>query len=439
MTKNIRIPVVAFLLLCCNLISYAQETEHAKLDRYLRLLGDKNKFMGSVSVFSKGTEIYARSVGFADIDKQIVADAQSEYHIGSISKLFTTVMIFQAIEAGQLSLSSPIDSYFPTIKNAHKITIGHLLSHRSGIHNFTADEQYLNWNTQAKTKEQMVEIIARGGSDFEPDSKAQYSNSNFVLLSYILESLYKKPYAEILADRITRPLSLVNTHLGRKTISPEQNECNSYKYFDKWRIESVTHPSIPLGAGGIVSTPRDLNKFADALFKGKLISANSLSTMLALKDNFGMGIFPVPFYAKRGFGHSGGIDGFNAMLIYFRKTNYPTPSLTHSIIHLTTSTLQFYGIYGMPFDLPSFEVITLKTEDLVKYTASFKNKLPIKLTIRKKQCLEGQGTGQVAFPLEAISEHTFKFTQGGIVMEFNPENRTMTLKQGGGVFLFKKE
>ena len=84
MTKNIRIPVVAFLLLCCNLISYAQETEHAKLDRYLRLLRDKNKFMGSVSVFSKGTEIYARSVGFADIDKQIVADAQSEYHIGSI-------------------------------------------------------------------------------------------------------------------------------------------------------------------------------------------------------------------------------------------------------------------------------------------------------------------------------------------------------------------
>ena len=70
----------------------------------------------------------------------------------------------------------------------------------------------------------MVEIIARGGSDFEPDSKAQYSNSNFVLLSYILESLYKKPYAEILADRITRPLSLVNTHLGRKTISPENYE-----------------------------------------------------------------------------------------------------------------------------------------------------------------------------------------------------------------------
>lgn len=289
----------------------------------------------------------------------------------------------------------------------------------------------------------MVEIIARGGSDFEPDSKAQYSNSNFVLLSYILESLYKKPYAEILADRITRPLSLVNTHLGRKTISPEQNECNSYKYFDKWRIESVTHPSIPLGAGGIVSTPRDLNKFADALFKGKLISANSLSTMLALKDNFGMGIFPVPFYAKRGFGHSGGIDGFNAMLIYFPEDEL-SYAITSNALNYTFNDIHIAvlsGIYGMPFDLPNFEAITLKPEDLVKYTGVYSNsQLPIKLTVRiKNNALEGQGTGQAAFPLEAISEHTFKFTQGGIVMEFNPENRTMTLKQGGGVFLFKKE
>ena len=131
---------------------------------------------------------------------------------------------------------------------------------------------------------------------------------------------------------------------------PEQNECNSYKYFDKWRIESVTHPSIPLGAGGIVSTPRDLNKFADALFKGKLISANSLSTMLALKDNFGMGIFPVPFYAKRGFGHSGGIDGFNAMLIYFPEDEL-SYAITSNALNYTFNDIHIAvlsGIYGMP-------------------------------------------------------------------------------------------
>ena len=95
----------------------------------------------------------------------------------------------------------------------------------------------------------------------------------------------------------------------------------------------------------------------------------------------------------------------------------------------------------MRFDLTNFEAITLKPEDLVKYTGVYSNsQLPIKLTVRiKNNALEGQGTGQAAFPLEATSEHTFKFTQGGIVMEFNPGNRTMTLKQGGGVFLFKKE
>ena len=106
--------------------------------------------------------------------------------------------------------------------------------------------------------------------------------------------------------------------------------------------------------------------------------------MLALKDNFGMGIFPVPFYAKRGFGHSGGIDGFNAMLIYFPEDelSYASPPM-HSIIHSTISIhiAVLSGIYGMPFDLPNFEAITLKPEDLENtpvsiQTANFRSNSP---------------------------------------------------------------
>ena len=131
------------------------------------------------------------------------------------------------------------------------------------------------------------------------------------------------------------------------------------------------------------------------------------------------------------------------MLIYFPEDEL-SYAITSNALNYTFNDIHIAvlsGIYGMPFDLPNFEAITLKPEDLVKYTGVYSNsQLPIKLTVRiKNNALEGQGTGQAAFPLEAISEHTFKFTQGGIVMEFNPENRTMTLKQGGGVFLFKKE
>ena len=89
--------------------------------------------------------------------------------------------------------------------------------------------------------------------------------------------------------------------------------------------------------------------------------------MLALKDNFGMGIFPVPFYAKRGFGHSGGIDGFNAMLIYFPEDEL-SYAITSNALNYTFNDIHIAvlsGIYGMPFDLPNFEAITLKPLSLI--------------------------------------------------------------------------
>src|SRR5690606_16847163 len=128
--------------------------------------------------------------GFADLENKVEATEKSKYRIGSISKSFTAVLVMKAHEDKLLNLNQTIDKWFPTIKNAQKISLNHLLSHRSGIHNFTNDADYLTWNTRAKSQKEMVDIIANGGSDFEPDSKAAYSNSNYVLLSYILEQTY---------------------------------------------------------------------------------------------------------------------------------------------------------------------------------------------------------------------------------------------------------
>ena len=116
----------------------------------------------------------------------------------------------------------------------------------------------------------MVEIITLAGSDFEPDSKTEYSNSNFVLLTYILEKTYSQSYSELLQNYIIRPVGLTNTYFGGK-ITPNQNECKSYRFNGTWKIEPETDISIPLGAGGIISTTSDLTKFADALFSGKLL------------------------------------------------------------------------------------------------------------------------------------------------------------------------
>jgi len=186
----------------------------------------------------------------------------TKYKIGSISKTFTTVLVFKAIDENKLKLTDNIDRYFPSIENAKKITIDNLLCHRSGIHNFTDLEDYLKWNTQKKSEKELLEIIAKGGSDFEPDTKAEYSNSNFVLLSFILQKIYKKDYAQLLNEMIIKPLHFKNTYFG-KPINIKDNECFSYSFNGNWTKETETDMSIPLGAGAIVSTPSDLTKFAD--------------------------------------------------------------------------------------------------------------------------------------------------------------------------------
>lgn len=298
-------------------LGFAQSFDKIKLDDYLKELAESNQFMGSVAILQNDNVIYTNSTGFSNVEKQQKPNDKTTYGIGSISKVFTSVLVLKAVEENKLTLSTKLSEYFPSIKNSDKITIGNLLNHRSGIHNFTNDKDFLEWNTQKKSESEMIQIIAKGGSDFEPNSKADYSNSNYILLSYILEKIYKESYSDILSEKIIKKLGLRNTYFGNKM--NEANESYSYKFSGSWMKQTQTNPSIPLGAGAIFSTPTDLTKFTSALFSGKIISKESLKSMITMNDNFGYGIFEIPYKEKIGFGHRGGIDGFNSVLTYFPK------------------------------------------------------------------------------------------------------------------------
>lgn len=425
-----------------SFMGFSQNIDKTKLDAYFDTLANNNKFMGSIAVSHNKKLIYSKSVGFADIEQGMKANKNSKYRIGSISKTFTTTLVFKAIEENILDINQTIDKFFPTIINANKITISQLLYHRSGIHNFTDDKSYLDWNTQPKTEQEMIEIITKAGSDFEPDSKASYSNSNFVLLTYVLEKIYKKTYAKILEEIIIKPIGLKNTYFGKK-INTKDYECYSYKYADGWKIASETDMSIPLGAGGIVSTPIDLNLFSDALFNGKLISMNSLKQMETIKNNFGMGLFRMPFYDKFSFGHTGGIDGFGSMFAYFPDDNisfaYTANGINYNGNDVAIAVLS--AVYNKPFEIPKFKTYNVTDEELDKYIGIYSSQqIPLKMTITKTDGkLVGQATGQSSFPLEATEKDKFKFEQAGAILEFNPVDKTMILKQGGGVFHFTRE
>jgi CubicO group peptidase (beta-lactamase class C family) len=430
------------LLLTLGQIGFSQNLDKTKLDNYFNALEQNNKFMGSVAVSKNGEIIYTKSIGFADVENKVKAIENSKYRIGSISKSFTTVLILKAVEQKKINLNQTIDKWFPTIKNAKKITVNHLLSHRSGIHNFTDDKDYLTWNTQPKTEKEMIEIIAKGGSDFNPDSKAEYSNSYFVLLTYILEKTFTKSYSDLLQEFIVKPIGLKNTYVFGK-INPSNNECKSYSFSGSWKTETETDFTVPLGAGAITSTPSDLTKFADALFSGKLLTNESLEIMKTIKDGYGIGLFQIPFYKSVGYGHTGGIDGFSSIYSYFSddKISYALISNGTNINNNDISIAVLSAIYDKPYEIPVFTTFTLTSEDLDKYLGVYASKqIPLKITISKDgNTLIAQGTGQPAFPIEATEKDKFKFDQAGAKFEFNLTAKTMILFQGGGQINFTKE
>ncbi len=178
-----------FVLLSC-LTSFAQ-LNSKKLDSLFESLDENNKWMGSIAISLNGLPIYSKAIGFADLETKKKSTTLSKYRIGSISKTFTATLIFQAIEEKRLSLEDKLVKYFPTVENADKITISNLLNHRSGIYNFINSPDYRNYYTTKKSASEMVELISSYPSDFEPGTKFSYSNSNYVLLGYILEKIYQ--------------------------------------------------------------------------------------------------------------------------------------------------------------------------------------------------------------------------------------------------------
>ena len=433
-----------FVILISGNIGFSQSVELKKLDVYFNTLENNEKFMGSVAIYKEDTIIYNRQVGFLNVNKGIGANSTTKYRIGSISKTFTAVLIFKAIEEGKINLNETLNNYFPGIKNASKITISNLLNHRSGIHSFTDNRKiYLSYHTQPKSEKEMVNIISAYDSDFEPDSGAAYSNSNYLLLSYILERIYMKKFGQILQDKLCTPLKLDHTYY-RAGLSNESNESDSYVYSKKqWKIEPQTHGEIGLGAGTIISNPTDLIRFSDALFNGELISEEHLKKMKTIRDHFGMGLFLTRYFDKVSYGHNGGIDGFVSMFRYFPESKMAFAVTANGLNYNFNAieTVIAKALFDKHFDIPIFSSYKPSSKELDLYLGEYSsNSFPVKITIVKsKKNLLLKVVGQKSMQLEAYEKNKFKFDPAAISIEFFPEKDEMSIKQHGTTHILKRE
>ena len=436
------------LLLAClilallNLHSFAQPLNTAKLDSLFNALASKEMAMGSVAISKNGVLLYKKAIGYSYIDHFVktAANTRTKYKIGSESKMFTAVMIFQLIEEHKISLDQKLANWFPQLPNANKITIRMLLLHRSGLHNYTADDTHFpEWMDKPTTHEQLLKIIQDHRPDFEPDAKADYCNTNYLLLSYIIEKIDKASYATALENRIVSKIGLHSTYYGQRS-KVSNNESVSYKN-DKnsWATQKETDPGIHSGAGAIVSCPADMAVFITALFNGKLVSMKSLDTMKTMVDGYGMGMFP---FDHDGYGHNGRIEEFYSALRYYPAEKLAVSYITNGIIYPRTDILA--GIekicFNEPYAIPFAVSIQPTTSEFDKYTGKYASEdIPIKVNCTKEGArllLETRGT---VFEVTPVAVNYFMHAPTGTFFEFFPATGELQIKETDNVYYLKKE
>ena len=421
--------IVAFALSSSQTSSRAAPPapdSRARLDSLFTILDTSHRMMGSVTVRKGNHVFYQRTVGYRDSTASgwIPSDSLTEFRIGSVTKPFTAVMIYQLVDEKRLSLDTRLSRFVPELASADSVTIRDLLGHTSGMPDYSQ-----GMDPMVKLERgALVKRIASRPLQFQPGTKRRYSNSNYLLLGYVIEAITKSTYDAQLKKRIADRMGLARTRFGG-AVTPAANESRAY-FFNggHWELQPDHVIENAGAAGGIVSTSSDMSLFLAALFSGRLISKASLAEMTRAFDDGtringkGIGPFTIKGTQKTGFSHDGGIGAHSALVGYVPEDSLSL-ALTvngHNFPINRVFFLVWNILYATDMPLPSFTPVALTTATAESLAGAYASEAyGLKITVRRSgDAMEGQTEGESPFPLTYIGKNRFVFERDGILLEF---------------------
>ncbi|MFH1253839.1 MAG: serine hydrolase [bacterium] len=300
---------------------FNSQSVEAKLDSYIKAYVELGKFSGSVLVAKDGKILLCKGYGMANYEHDIPNTPQTKFRLASITKQFTAMAVMQLQEQGLLSVNDTLSKYIPDYPSGNKITIHHLLTHTSGVPNVTAFPESERKKIKPHTLEQLIERFKLKPLDFKPGEKHSYSNSGYILLSYIIEKASGKKYETVLKENIFTPLNMINSGYD-KSSTVIKNRASGYSMSgDELINASYIDMSYPAGAGALYSTVEDLYLWDQALYSEKLLSDELRATVFAPhsimhqddpdSSSYGYGWCIGKLHNRNITEHAGGIDGFS--------------------------------------------------------------------------------------------------------------------------------
>lgn len=336
----------------------ATTLDPATSDRLLQVVAEARERLDvpalQVAVVKEGEVVWTAGVGWADPPARRTVTVDDRYHVGSVSKLYTAAVVLRLAEEGRLSLDDPVSRFIPDIPNGEQITVRQLLSHTSGLPNYTENMAF-NLQTVVLGRmwsvDEVLDVIREQAPRSAPGAGHYYSNSNYVLLGRIAEVAAGRPFADVLSDELLRPLGLTNTFLA----AGDERSLSTVRGYDvtvlgtgrlgiKLDMERFRAPleTSAFAAGTVSASAADVARFTYSLFGGGLLAGGSLQSMLTFVEapdedvpaqtGYGLGVRRLVIGGDEMVGHTGTFPGYSNVALY-------SPAHGHAIAVLSNLSM----------------------------------------------------------------------------------------------------
>lgn len=315
--------LVLFSLILLTNPLFSQDLSE-KADKIIKTeFNEKDGHGGVFMISKKGKPIYEKAFGVANLELNVEMQTKNVFQIGSMTKQFTAVAVLILEQEGKLNTSDLVSKYIPDYPNGNKINIHQLLTHTSGIKDFTKTKGLSEIAQKEMTPKMMVDFFKSETADFKPGEKFEYNNSGYVVLGYIIELVSGKTYEDFIKSNIFDKIGMDNSYYAtdRKIIKNRAYGYHqkSYGYVNK----SVISFSVPYASGSLMSTLEDMLKWQNSLNQNLLLNKKEAAKAFTkYKLNNGEEIeYGYGWHLKNINGiptreHGGSIFGFKSMGVY---------------------------------------------------------------------------------------------------------------------------
>lgn len=395
------------------------------VDEMLKLYSTQHAFNGAVLVATRGNILLQKGYGRQNAATDVHNTANTIFQTGSLTKQFTAALILRLRDEGKLTLQDKLSKYLPGYPNGDQITIEMLLTHTSGVFNYTNDAAFMRRIAgKPLSKDSLLASFEDKPLDFAPGASFGYSNSGYILLGLLIEKITGKSYFRTVREKILAPLKMDHSGFDFRSLKSPDKATGYLKLTAKsGEPATIVDSTLTYAAGSFYSTVTDLYKWDRSLYSHTLLSDSSLKEAFTPhRSGYGYGWIIDTSSGASVMMNGGTISGFSGFMAHI-------PVSETCIILLDNTSAPALARIGeninailtdQPYYFPEIrQEIILDTATLAQYTGEYRFSADFSIVVTLENGeLIATATGQGKNELFAEKDNSFFLRMVGERMEF---------------------